>query len=204
MTNFAEKFAKQKSATLQKLAKVKTGEELEAIIAVLTERGEWNAAPAESGDVVYQSDEPISADDEAALDEADKNEGKAPKAKKEKTPKGPRPLKKQISAEQLEADIREAKKNIGRIVTFMNAKTKSEATGVVKAVRVDKRSNSAQYFIAGEFEEGFKGMKGKEIHSEDLVFGEMAPVAEKPKKEQKAKKEKTEPVCETGTAEDLS
>lgn len=182
--NFADKYAKSKTVTLQKLAKVKKGEELEAIQAILKNRG-----AAAEGQTVYENPEPLPAEDAATLEAAEKNEGKAPaKAKKEKKakePKAPRELKKQKTDEEVAAAKADAEKNIGRLITFWNKKTQSELTGTIQSVRLDPRSNLLQYIIKVP---GETSIRGKAIDQKDFTIGELAPVEAKPEKPAKEKK----------------
>lgn len=199
--NFTEKYSKSKSNTLLKLAKVKKGEELEAILAILKKRG---VEPEEVKDTVYVSDEALAPEELEAQKSAEANDGKAPKAKKEKKakePKTPRELKKQKTAEEIAAAKAEAEKNIGRFITFYNKKAKGELTGVIQSVRLDPRSNLLQYIIKVE---GYASILGKAIDQSDFTIGEVAPKPEKQVKEPKAKKEKvakadTAPVSENNT-----
>lgn len=82
--------------------------------------------------------------------------------------KEPKPLKKQLTGEEILLRIDAAEKNKGREVIFLCTKTKEETKGVIKGVRLDKRNNFIQYRILAE--DG--NMYGKGIDSEDLKFGE--------------------------------
>lgn len=96
MEKFIEKYKSYSSKVLQKLAKVKTGDELDAIESILASRGASQEHPAEEGAVYnateteeYKAENGIKENDEVA-------EEKPKKARKAKTPKEPgepRPLK---------------------------------------------------------------------------------------------------------------
>ena len=111
MEKFIEKYKSYSSKVLQKLAKVKTGDELDAIESILASRGASQKHPAEEGAVYnateteeYKAENGIKENDEVA-------EEKPKKARKAKTPKEPgepRPLKKEISAEEAQANREKA------------------------------------------------------------------------------------------------
>lgn len=67
--------------------------------------------------------------------------------------------------EDLTQQVEESRVNKGRKVKFLCTKTGVEAFGIIKGVRLDKRTNFIQYRI-----KTVKGMYGKGIHSEDLEF----------------------------------
>lgn len=182
MEKFIEKYKSYSSKVLQKLAKVKTGDELDAIESILASRGASQEHPAEEGAVYnateteeYKAENGIKENDEVA-------EEKPKKARKAKTPKEPgepRPLKKEISAEEAQANLEKAKANIGRFCKFICTKTKEQTDGIIIGVRLDPRNNFIQYRIKAN--DGH--VWGKGIDSKDLELGEMAPVPEeKPKR----------------------
>ena len=127
MEKFIEKYKSYSSKVLQKLAKVKTGDELDAIESILASRGASQEHPAEEGAVYnateteeYKAENGIKENDEVA-------EEKPKKARKAKTPKEPgepRPLKKEISAEEAQANLEKAKANIGRFCEAIRSMTK--------------------------------------------------------------------------------
>ena len=185
MEKFIEKYKSYSSKVLQKLAKVKTGDELDAIESILASRGASQEHPAEEGAVYnateteeYKAENGIKENDEVA-------EEKPKKARKAKTPKEPgepRPLKKEISAEKAQANLEKAKANIGRFCKFICTKTKEQTDGIIIGVRLDPRNNFIQYRI--KTNDGH--VWGKGIDSKDLELGEMAPVPEeKPKRGRK-------------------
>ena len=178
MEKFIEKYKSYSSKVLQKLAKVKTGDELDAIESVLASRGASQEHPAEKG-AVYNATETEEYKAENGIKEKPK------KARKAKTPKEqgePRPLKKEISAEEAQANLEKAKASIGRFCKFICTKTKEQTDGIIIGVRLDPRNNFIQYRI--KTNDGH--VWGKGIDSKDLKLGEMAPVpGEKPKRGRK-------------------
>ena len=187
MEKFIEKYKSYSSKVLQKLAKVKTGDELDAIKSILASRGASQEHPAEGGAVYnateteeYKAENGIKENDEVA-------EEKPKKARKAKTPKEPgepRPLKKEISAEEAQANLEKAKANIGRFCKFICTKTKEQTDGIIIGVRLDPRNNFIQYRI--KVNDGH--VWGKGIGSEDLELGEMAPVPEETEKPKRGRK----------------
>lgn len=187
MEKFIEKYKSYSSKVLQKLAKVKTGDELDAIESILASRGASQEHPAEEGAVYnateteeYKAENGIKENDEVA-------EGKPKKARKTKTqkePEEPRPLKKEISAEEAQANLEKAKANIGRFCKFICTKTKEQTDGIIIGVRLDPRNNFIQYRI--KTNDGH--VWGKGIDSKDLELGEMAPVPEETEKPKRGRK----------------
>ncbi len=221
MEKFIEKYKSYSSKVLQKLAKVKTGDELDAIESILASRGASQEHPAEEGAVYnateteeYKAENGIKENDEVAeeteeykaengIKENDEvAEEKPKKARKAKTPgepKEPRPLKKEVSAEEAQANLEKAKANIGRFCKFICTKTKEQTDGIIIGVRLDPRNNFIQYRIKAN--DGH--VWGKGIDSKDLELGEMAPVpeeTEKPKRGQK-KADKAAPEAEQNEPE---
>ena len=185
MEKFIEKYKSYSSKVLQKLAKVKTGDELDAIESILASRGASQEHPAEEGAVYnateteeYKAENGIKENDEVA-------EEKPKKARKAKTPKEPgepRPLKKEVSAEEAQANLEKAKANIGRFCKFICTKTKEQNDVIIIGSRLDTGNNFIQYRI--KTNDGH--VWGKGIDSKDLELGEMAPVPEeKPKRGRK-------------------
>lgn len=193
MEKFIEKYKSYSSKVLQKLAKVKTGDELDAIESILASRGASQEHPAEEGAVYnateteeYKAENGIKENDEVAEEKPKKARKEKPKkARKEETPKEPkepRPLKKEVSAEEAQANLENAKTNIGRFCKFICTKTKEQTDGIIIGVHLDPRNNFIQYRI--KTNDGH--VWGKGIDSKDLELGEMAPVPEeKPKRGRK-------------------
>lgn len=185
MEKFIEKYKSYSSKVLQKLAKVKTGDELDVIESILASRGASQEHPAEEGAVYnateteeYKAENGIKENDEVA----EEKPKKARKARTPKEPKEPRPLKKEVSAEEAKANLENAKTNIGRFCKFICTKTKEQTDGIIIGVRLDPRNNFIQYRI--KTNDGH--VWGKGIDSKDLELGEMAPVPEeKPKRGRK-------------------
>ena len=220
MEKFIEKYKSYSSKVLQKLAKVKTGDELDAIESILASRGASQEHPAEEGAVYnateteeYKAENGIKENDEVAEEKPKKarkaktpKEPKEPrplkKARKAKTPeepKEPRPLKKEISAEEAQANLEKAKANIGRFCKFICTKTKEQTDGIIIGVRLDPRNNFIQYRI--KTNDGH--VWGKGIDSKDLELGEMAPVPEETEKPKRGRKkaDKAAPEAEQNEPE---
>lgn len=185
MEKFIEKYKSYSTKVLQKLAKVKTGDELDAINSILASRGASQEHSAETGAIYnateteeYKAENDIKENDEVA----EENLEKARKTKAPKEPKEPRPLKKEISDEDAKANLENAKANIGRFCKFICTKTKEQTDGIIIGVRLDPRNNFIQYRI--KTNDGH--VWGKGIDSKDLELGEMVPVPEeKPKRGRK-------------------
>lgn len=187
MEKFIEKYKSYSSKVLQKLAKVKTGDELDAIESILASRGASQEHPAEEGAVYnateteeYKAENGIKENDEVA----EEKPKKARKTKTQKEPKEPRPLKKEVSAEEAQANLEKAKANIGRFCKFICTKTKEQADGIIIGARLDPRNNFIQYRI--KINDGH--VWGKGIDSKDLKLGEMAPVPEETEKPKRGRK----------------
>lgn len=156
-----EKYKGYSTKVLQKLAKVKTGNELDVINSILASRGASQEHPAEEG-AVYNATETEEY-------KAENDEEKPKKARKE-----PRPLKKETSSEEVKANLENAKANIGRFCKFICTKTKEQTDGIIIGARLDPRNNFIQYRI--KTNDGY--VWGKGIDSKDLELGEMAPAEE--------------------------
>lgn len=200
MEKFIEKYKSYSSKVLQKLAEVKTGDELDAIESILASRGASQEHPAEKGAVYnateteeYKAENGIKENDEVAEEKSKK----ARKAKTPKEPKEPRPLKKEVSAEEAEAKLEKVEDNIGRFCKFICTKTKEQTNGIIIGVRFDHRNNFIQYRI--KTNDGH--VWGKAIDSKDLELGEMAPVSEKPKRGRKKAAPEAAPEAEQNEPE---
>ena len=186
MEKFIEKYKSYSSKVLQKLAKVKTGDELDAIESILASRGASQEHPAEEGAVYnateteeYKAENGIKENDEVA-EENDEVAEEKPK----KEPGEPRPLKKEISAEEAQANLEKAKVNIGRFCKFICTKTKEQTDGIINGVRLDPPNNIIQYRI--KTNDGH--VWGKGIDSKALELGEMAPVPEETEEPKRGRK----------------
>lgn len=195
MEKFIEKYKSYSSKVLQKLAKVKTGDELDAIESILASRGASQEHPAEEGAVYnateteeYKAENGIKENDEVAEEKPEK----ARKTKTPKEPKDPRPLKKEISDEEAQANLEKAKANIGRFCKFICTKTKEQTDGIIIGVRLDPRNNFIQYRI--KTNDGH--VWGKGIGSKGLELGEMAPVSEETEKPKRGRKRADEAAPE--------
>ena len=192
MEKFIEKYKNYSTKVLQKLAKVKTGDELDAINSILASRGASQEHPAEAGAIYnateteeYKAENDIKGNGEVA-------EEKTRKTKTPKEPKEPRPLKKEISDEDAKANLENAKANIGRFCKFTCTKTKEQTDGIIIGVRLDPRNNFIQYRI--KTNDGH--VWGKGIDSKDLELGEMAPVPEETEKPKRGRKKADEAAPE--------
>lgn len=208
MEKFIEKYKSYSSKVLQKLAKVKTGDELDAIESILASRGASQEHPAEEGAVYnateteeYKAENGIKENDEVAEENdevAEEKPKKARKTKPQKEPKEPRLLKKEISDEEAKANFENAKANIGHFCKFICTKTKEQTDGIIIGVRLDPRNNFIQYRI--KTNDGH--VWGKGIVSKDLELGEMAPVPEEePKRGRKKAAPEAAPEAEQNEPE---
>lgn len=192
MEKFIEKYKSYSSKVLQKLAEVKTGDELDAIESILASRGASQEHPAEEG-AVYNATETEEYKAENGIKENDEEKLKrSRKAKTPKEPKEPRPLKKEVSAEETKANLENAKTNIGRFCKFICTKTKEQTDGIIIGVRLDPRNNFIQYRIKTNDGHAW----GKGIDSEGLELGEMAPVPEETEKPKRGRKKADEAAPE--------
>lgn len=195
MEKIIEKYKSYSSKVLQRLAKVKTGGELDAIESILASRGASQEHPAEGG-AVYNATETEEYKAENGIEEND--EEKPEKARKE--PKEPRLLKKETSDEEAKANLENAKANIGRFCMFICKKTKEQTGGIIIGARLDPRNNFIQYRI--KTSDGH--VCGKGIESKALELGEMAPVPEetgKPKRGRKKAAPEAAPEAEQNKPE---
>lgn len=191
MEKFIEKYKSYSSRVLQKLAKVKTGDELDAIKSILASRGASQEHPAEEG-AVYNATETEEYKAENGIKE---NDEVAEETQKE--PKEPRLLKKEVSAEEAQANLEKAKANIGRFCKFICTKIKEQTDGIIIGVRLDPRNNFIQYRI--KTNDGH--VWGKGIDSKDLELGEMAPVPEEKPKRGRKKSDEAAPEAEQNEPE---
>lgn len=187
MEKFIEKYKSYSSKVLQKLAKVKTGDELDAIESILASRGASQEHSAEGGAIYnateteeYKAENGIKENDEVA----EEKPKKARKTKTQKEPKEPRLLKKETSDEEAKANLENAKANIGRFCKFICTKTKEQTDGIIIGVRLDPRNNFIQYRI--KTNDGH--VWGKGTDSKNLELGEMAPVPEETEKPKRGRK----------------
>lgn len=183
MEKFIEKYKSYSTKVLQKLTTVKTGDELDVINSILASRGALEEHPAEEG-AVYNATET----EEYKAENDIKYDGEEPKKTRKtrtpKEPKEPRPLKKEISAEEAQANLENAKANIGRSCKFICTKTKEQTDGIIIGARLDPRNNFIQYRI--KTNDGH--VWGKGVDSKDLELGEMAPVPEGTEKPKRGRK----------------
>lgn len=201
MEEFIEKYKTYSTKVLQKLANIKTGDELDVINSILASRGASQEHPAEAG-AIYNATETEEYKAENGIKEDVEVAGEKPeKARKFRIPKvefsdEPRPLKKEISNEEAKANFENAKANIGRFCKFICTKTKEQTDGIIVGVRLDPRNNFIQYRI--KTNDGH--VWGKGVDSKDLELGEMAPETEKPKRGRK-KADKAAPEAEQNKPE---
>ena len=195
MEKFIEKYKSYSTKVLQKLTTVKTGDELDVINSILASRGALEEHPAEEGAVYNATEtEEYKAENDIKYDE--EKPKKARKTRTPKEPKEPRPLKKEVSAEEANANLENAKANVGRFCKFTCTKTKEQTDGIIIGVRLDPRNNFIQYRI--KTNDGH--VWGKGIDSKDLEIGEMAPVPEESEKPKRGRK-KAAPKAEQNEPE---
>lgn len=197
MEEFIKKYKNYSTKVLQKLTKIKTGDELDAINSILASRGALQEHPAGAGAVYNATEtEEYKAENGIKDDEvAEEKPEKARKTKAPKEPKEPRPLKKEIADEDAKANLENAKANIGRFCKFICTKTKEQTDGIIIGARLDPRNNFIQYRIKAN--DGH--VWGKGVDSKDLEIGEMAPVpegTEKPKRGRKKAAPEAAPEAE--------
>jgi hypothetical protein len=174
MEKLIEKYKRYGTKVLQKLASLKTGDELDVINSTLASRGASEEHPA--------------TEEYKAENDIKEKPKKARKTKTPKEPKEPRPLKKEISDEEAKANHENAKVNTGRYCKFICTKTKEQTEGIIVGVRLDHRNNFIQYRI--RVNDGH--VWGKAIDSKELEIGEMAPETERPKRGRKKAAPKVE------------
>lgn len=200
MEKFIEKYKSYSSKVLQKLANIKTGDELDVINSILASRGASQEHPAEAGAVYNATEtEEYKAENDIKNDEVAEEKTRKIRIPKVEFSDEPRPLKKEISAEDAKANFENAKANIGRFCKFTCTKTKEQTDGIIIGVRLDPRNNFTQYRI--KTNDGH--VWGKGIDSKDLELGEMVPVpegTEKPKRGRK-KADKAAPEAEQNKPE---
>lgn len=195
MEKFIEKYKSYSSKVLQKLAKVKTGDELDAIESILASRGASQEHPAEEG-AIYNATETEEYKAENGIKEND--EVAEEKPKKTRKTKEPRLLKKETSDEEAKANLENAKANIGRFCKFICTKTKEQTDGIIIGARLDPRNNFIQYRI--KTNDGH--VWGKGIDSKDLELGEMAPVPEETEKPKRGRKKAAPEAEQNAPAEE--
>lgn len=187
MEKFIEKYKSYSTKVLQKLASIKTDDELDVINSILASRGALEEHPAAEGAVYNATEtEEYKAENDIKYDE--EKPKKARKTRTPKEPKEPRPLKKEISDEDAKANFENAKANTGRFCKFICKKTKEQTDGIIIGARLDPRNNFIQYRIKTNDGQ----VCGKGVDSKDLEIGEMAPVSEKPKRGRKKAAPKVE------------
>ena len=159
-TELIKKYTAYSTRVLQKMATVKTGEELEAINTVLTRRGQLAAHPDPEGAIInptetpqYEEENGITEKDKKTWAKAEKEQAKAEKeqakAEKEqaKAEKVLKPLKKARTKEEAEQLYRDALRMKGFYVAVRTFREHKTVTGTIIGVRLDPRSNFVQYRI---------------------------------------------------------
>lgn len=174
---------KKSTKQLQKARETAKDVELRMINEILVDRGALETPASENSVTVNLTltdddipDDNIPEEDFIAPQQKTKNKKASKKEKtskskdkvKEVAPKKNETasLKKQLTNEEAISKLKEAEKNKGREVVFFCTKTKEDANGVIKGVRLDKRNNFIQYRILAE--DG--NMYGKGIDSTDLLM----------------------------------
>lgn len=188
-TELIKKYTSYSTRVLQKMATVKTGEELEAINTVLTRRGQLAAHPDPEGAIInptetpqYEEENGITEKDKKAWAKAEKEQAKAEKeqakAEKEqvKAEKELKPLKKARAKEEAVQLYMKAIRNKGFVVTVKTFRGHQEVTGTIIGARLDPRSNFVQYRI--RLQDGT--IIGKGVDNPDIVIAEERSAAETP------------------------
>ena len=202
-TELVKKYTAHSTKVLQKMTKVKTGEELEAVNAVLSKRGHQATVYQDSSRVIinptetspYKEENGITEEEEKAQAKEEKAQAKEEKAqakeekaqaKEEKTSakaktqgkKEQKPLKKTRPREEAEQLRQKALLYKGHRVTVKTFVGHQEVTGTIIGVRLDPRSNFVQYRI--KLENGTiigKGVDSPDVPSITEVEGESAAEA---------------------------
>lgn len=175
-TELIKKYTTYSTKVLQKMTKVKTGEELEAINAVLSKRGHQATVYQDSSRVIVNLTETPQYKEENGItpgeEKAQAKEEKKDQAKEEKnlakaktqSKKEQKPLKKARTREEAEQLRQKALLYKGHRVTVKTFVGHQEVTGTIIGVRLDPRSNFVQYRI--KLEDGT--IIGKGVDSPDV------------------------------------
>lgn len=175
-TELIKKYTTYSTKVLQKMTKVKTGEELEAINAVLSKRGHQATVYQDSSRVIVNLTETPQYKEENGItpeeEKAQAKEEKKVQAKEEKnlakaktqSKKEQKPLKKARTREEAEQLRQKALLYKGHRVTVKTFIGNQEVTGTIIGVRLDPRSNFVQYRI--KLEDGT--IIGKGVDSPDV------------------------------------
>ena len=175
-TELIKKYTTYSTKVLQKMTKVKTGEELEAINAVLSKRGHQATVYQDSSRVIVNLTETPQYKEENGIttgeEKAQAKEEKKDQAKEEKnlakaktqSKKEQKPLKKARTREEAEQLRQKALLYKGHRVTVKTFVGHQEVTGTIIGVRLDPRSNFVQYRI--KLEDGI--IIGKGVDSPDV------------------------------------
>ena len=179
-TELVKKYTAYSTRVLQKMTAVKTGEDLEAINAVLARRGQFTAHPAPGGAIInstempqYEEENGITEKDKRIWAKAEEEQAKAEKeqAKTEKeqakAEKALKPLKKARSKEETEQLYCDALLMKGFSVLVKTFREHKEVTGTIIGVRLDHRNNFVQYRI--KLLDGT--IIGKGVDSPDIIVG---------------------------------
>lgn len=175
-TELIKKYTTYSTKVLQKMTKVKTGEELEAINTVLSKRGHQATVYQDSSRVIinptetpqYKEENGITPGEEKAQAKEEKKdqakEGKNLDKAKTQSKKEQKPLKKARTREEAEQLRQKALLYKGHRVTVKTFVGHQEVTGTIIGVRLDPRSNFVQYRI--KLEDGI--IIGKGVDSPDV------------------------------------
>lgn len=145
-TELIKKYTSYSTKVLQKMAKVKTGEELEAINTVLLKRGHQDPSQV----IINPTETPQHKEENEVTPEEGKAQAKEEKnlAKtKTESKKEQKPLKKARTREEAEQLRQKALLYKGHRVTVKTFIGHQEVTGTIIGVRLDPRSNFVQYRI---------------------------------------------------------
>lgn len=158
-TELIKKYTSYSTKVLQKMTKVKTGEELEAINAVLSKRGHQATVYQDSSRVIVNLTETPQYKEENGItpeeEKAQAKEEKKDQAKEEKnlakaktqSKKEQKPLKKARTREEAEQLRQKALLYKGHRIKAKTFFGQQEVAGTIIGVRLDPRSNFVQYRI---------------------------------------------------------
>lgn len=143
------------------MAKAKTGEELEAINAVLSKRGHQDSSQV----IINPTETPQHKEENEVIPEEEKAQAKEEKnSAKTQSNKEQKPLKKARTREEAEQLRQKALLYKGHRVTVKTFIGHQEVTGTIIGVRLDPRSNFVQYRI--KLKDG--AIIGKGVDSPDV------------------------------------
>lgn len=173
------KYKKYSVKQLQASRKNKTGVELRIIQEILVQRGALEEHQSEGGTVYNgtlensdipeegsEQEEQSTQEVESPKEEKAEDEENIPEVEESKPEKKEKPLRKQISTDDILAAFEEGEKNKGKIIEFKNKKGEN-IRGRIFGVRHDKRSGMVFYMTKVE-----ERVLGKTIWAKDYTISE--------------------------------